>query len=301
MSSAKVVFKNYTLPQLKGLLTDKGLSVEGKKDELLQRLSDYYKAQSLPESQTHPLPKDVRSRVSHHGYKDLSYFHERLKYSYTIGDKDSIQTNFLPDIVEFHGKILTEETWTQSHIVKEVDKSSKKLTEILNEFKNDQHDYDKIVFLKEHLKIEFSKQSNDIQIIAYLTKPDLTIPAYIMKLESMSTFPNPKNKVNIYKLTLTQQSNNQNKTSENMFDYEDMDKALPDLLLGILWVQVYFFNKQGKIDKKHIEVVIKHDHHRNLPRVRDVQSFLLKLKDIEVYESYYNYIIEKLKHKSYGF
>lgn len=288
MRKANEVFKHYTVPQLKHLLQDKDLSIEGKKEDLLQRLNTYYEDQLLTNS--HPLPKGVRPIVSHFAHKDLFYFHERLKQSYTLGDSRSIQTEFLPDSIEIVHEGETE--------VILVNKSSKILQEAIAAFP----EFEKITFHKEHLKVDVLNHTNDFQIYIYLNKPELSIPAYIIKIESKASFP--KKKMTFHQIVLTQQSKNQDD-----FNFDELDLALPDLLLGLLWVQTYVLKYSGKINTESLDLRIHHDVHR--PRMIPLRqgysergtilSISLALTSRDVFDSYKEYLFSKLKHKSFRF
>lgn len=215
------------------------LSTEGTKPLLVQRLSNAIEKNQPNTEGVSPkvmnINEDVKRVISLRGHRNLFYFHERFKHSANIADRFTLKTGFLPDTIERTGGRASKNKIVYIRNVKDI-------IDAITDFMENPSENQKIEFKKEHLTV-WIENNDDFQIKIYIHKTPTSNASYTLSLKSPKPYSYGVTKKVIFNdITF----NRNNPTDEDLVDTMN---ALPDLLLGVQWVNLYLLQEKGSLVK----------------------------------------------------
>ena len=238
---SRASYQKLKVAELRDSLASLKLSTEGTKPILIERLSNAIEKNKPNASGISPgvidIPEDVKRMISLSGHKNLFYFHERLKHSMNIADRFTLKTGFLPDIIQ---------TFTIQYSKNKIYKIRTKndIEEITDNFIKNLNNFQEIHFKKEHLTAYFVNSQYNLQINIYIQKTPNSEASYMLSLKS----------ANPYKYGVTKKVifNDITFTRRNPLDVDLVDtmNAIPDLLLGVQWINQYILQNKASLIKE---------------------------------------------------
>lgn len=234
-------YQKLKVSELRNSLASLNLSTEGTKPFLIERLSNAIqknKPNSLGVLPTvFDIPEDVKRVISISGHKNLFYFHERLKHSMNIADRFTLKTGFLPDTIQ---TFATQYSKKNSYKIR----TKNDIEEITDNFIKNLDNFQEIIFKKEHLTAYFINSQYNLQINIYIQKTPNSEASYTLSLKS----------ANPYKYGVTKKVifNDITFTRRNPLDVDLVDtmNAIPDLLLGVHWINQYILQNKASLIKE---------------------------------------------------
>jgi len=226
--------------ELRERLRRSGLSTQGKKADLVERLTIAATAQTsrVAEQVTQGLPQDVLRNISRYTHQGQFYFAQRFKESYNIADKYTIAENFLPDSIE----IFSDSTAGNTKI--DAIRNKQQILDAIPE------NFDRIILVKEHLKVIITKVLDvhgNFKIHVMIFKPNSGHREAVYQLEVWSSSPfihGAKKKQVFHFIKFTRMN-----PGDEVAALADTMIAIGDLLLGVQWVQTYILHGRGQLIK----------------------------------------------------
>jgi len=230
--------ESLNVDELKERLRRSGLSTQGRKADLIARLSAVAEEQTsrATEQAAIGLPRDVLRNISRFTHQGQFYFNQRFKESYNIADKYTIDENFLPASVE----VFTDNTSVKTDAIR----NKQQIYDAIPE------NFNRIILEKEHLKVIITKVIDvhgNFRIHSMIFKPHTGHREAIYQLEVWSPTPfihgaKKKQVFHFIKFTRMHPGDAEVALADTMI-------ALGDLLLGIQWVQTYVLHGRGQLIK----------------------------------------------------
>ena len=272
---SRASYQKLKVAELRDSLAALNLSTEGTKPFLVERLSNAIEKNKPNAQGVSPevidIPEDVKRMISLSGHKNLFYFHERLKHSMNIADRFTLKTGFLPDTIERFARRAS-----QNRLVNI--RNKRDIEETINNFMENPLDSQRIHMKKEHLTVTVENNEYNFQINIYIYKIPNSEAQYTLSLKAAIPY--------IYGVTKKVIFNDITFTRNNPMDKDLVDtmNAIPDLLLGVQWVNLYLLHNKASLIKE-VDPAFK-------VTSRRLDPLIIQLNKQVIIK---NYILKKLK------
>ena len=272
---SRASYQKLKVAELRDSLAALNLSTEGTKPFLVERLSNAIEKNKPNAQGVSPevidIPEDVKRMISLSGHKNLFYFHERLKHSMNIADRFTLKTGFLPDTIERFARRAS-----QNRLVNI--RNKRDIEETINNFMENPLDSQRIHMKKEHLTVTVENNEYNFQINIYIYKIPNSEAQYTLSLKAANPY--------IYGVTKKVIFNDITFTRNNPMDKDLVDtmNAIPDLLLGVQWVNLYLLHNKASLIKE-VDPAFK-------VTSRRLDPLIIQLNKQVIIK---NYILKKLK------